>query len=47
MPFELIYEAWHEWFYERWKRGEGSWCGGAAIYSVVVYEDYDGFGGDW
>ena len=47
MPFILIYDAWHEWFYERWRRGDGMFPGGSAIERAVLYGEYNGFGGEW
>lgn len=47
MPLEFVYESWCDWFWQRWLRGEGTWCGGEAIYNVVMFGEYDGFGGEW
>lgn len=41
----LLYEAWHEWFYVQWQRGEGVWPRGYTIECHVIFGDYDGFGG--
>jgi hypothetical protein len=45
--FSSLYDAWHEWFFLRWKRGEGMWLGGYAIGHYVLFVDYDGFGGEF
>jgi hypothetical protein len=43
----LLYDAWHEWFFLRWRRGEGMWLGGYAIENHVLFGEYNGFGGDF
>jgi hypothetical protein len=43
----LLYDAWHNWFYQRWRRKEGMWPGGYAIENFVFFAEYDGFGGEF
>lgn len=47
MNWDDLYDAWHKWFFDRWRRREGKWRGGYAIEQHVRFADYDGFGGEW
>lgn len=42
-----LFDAWHQWFWELWQRGDGFWIGGCSIERHVLFGDYDGFGGEW
>lgn len=42
-----VFDAWHQWFFDRWKKGDGWWPGGGQIHRHVMFADYDGFGGEW